>query len=295
MERPKVRHPQLEGTSAAVPQEPSVLPTAFPRVATAALVSVLLCLGLAACGGSGPKASAERSSSTAGATTSGSTTSPQTSTTSPKTSTTSPQTTTALSTKKHPTSKPPHKRPHSSTSGAGGVSPTRSPSGSSPKTTTTSSPTKSTRSSTSGSAAKRQGGGSATESKGGGSSTKSKAGGSSPAPPLPGPVVSVSAGKMHASLHGANHAPTAGKLWGYSVLATDASGNPLSGAVDTEFVFGAAVVGHEAPPTHPLRHGRLDDRVTFPAQAVGVPLTFRVVVHTGLGSITLNWAVKARH
>jgi hypothetical protein len=112
--------------------------------------------------------------------------------------------------------------------------------------------------------------------------------------PLPGPVVSGSAGGMRATLHGDNHAPTVNKHWHYSVLATDASGHPLSGTVDTEFALGGQVVGHETPPTHRLSSGRLNDAVTFPAQAVGVPLALQVVVHTHLGSVTLSWPVKVQ-
>jgi hypothetical protein len=100
---------------------------------------------------------------------------------------------------------------------------------------------------------------------------------------------------MRASLHGQGHAPTPGKLWHYSVLATNGSGKALSGKVDTEFVFNGVVVGHESPPTHPLKNGRLDDAVTFPARSAGIPLTFRVVVHTPAGTVTLNWPVKVRH
>jgi hypothetical protein len=111
-------------------------------------------------------------------------------------------------------------------------------------------------------------------------------------PPLPGPVVSGSAGGLRATFHGDNHAPTANKRWHYSVLATDASGHPLSGTVDTEFALGSQVVGHETPPTHSLANGRLNDAVTFPAPSIGVPLTVTVVVHTQLGTTTLNWAVK---
>jgi hypothetical protein len=113
--------------------------------------------------------------------------------------------------------------------------------------------------------------------------------------PLPGPVVSGSTGGVRASLHGESHAPTAGKKWHYSVLATTPSGKALSGAVDTQFVFNGTVVGRESPPTHQLSGGLLNDKVTFPAQAVGIALTFRVVVHTNAGSVTLNWAVKVVH
>jgi hypothetical protein len=108
-------------------------------------------------------------------------------------------------------------------------------------------------------------------------------------------VVSASSGGLHASLHAQNHAPTAGKLWRYLVRAADSAGKALSGTVDTEFALGGTVVGRESPPTHPLKGGRLDNSVTFPARAVGIPLTFRVVVHTKSGSVTLDWPVKARH
>jgi hypothetical protein len=100
---------------------------------------------------------------------------------------------------------------------------------------------------------------------------------------------------MHASLHGENHAPKVKTLWRYSVLATNATRQALSGTVETEFVFAGQVVGRESPPSHALTDGRLDDKITFPAQAVGIPLTFRVVVHTDLGSVTLDWAVTVTH
>jgi hypothetical protein len=97
---------------------------------------------------------------------------------------------------------------------------------------------------------------------------------------------------MRASLHGESHAPIAGKKWEYMVLAQTPSGQALTGTVDTEFVFGGAIVGREVPPTHKLTDGKLVNKVTFPARAVGIPLTFRVVVHTSAGTITLNWSVK---
>jgi hypothetical protein len=103
-----------------------------------------------------------------------------------------------------------------------------------------------------------------------------------------------SAGGVRASLHGENHSPKVNKLWHYSVLATNASRQGLSGTVESEFVFGGQVVGRESPPSHRLTNGRLDDKITFPAQAVGIPLTFQVVVHTRHGSVTLDWPVKVK-
>jgi hypothetical protein len=129
-------------------------------------------------------------------------------------------------------------------------------------------------------------------------STKPKSSGHTTTAPtvaaLPGPTVSQSSGELRASLHGANHSPTVGKQWDYSVLATDAGRHALAGTVETEFALGGQVVGRETPPTHPLKNGRLNDNVTFPAQAAGIPLTFQVVVHTSLGSATLDWPIKVQ-
>lgn len=113
-------------------------------------------------------------------------------------------------------------------------------------------------------------------------------------PPLPKPRVSGSAGGMRAMLHGENHDPTVNKAWEYSVLATDAGGQPLSGTVATEFVYSGQIVGRETPASHALSKGRLNDNLTFPAAAVGQPLSVQVVVHTHLGSVTLDWPVEVR-
>jgi hypothetical protein len=107
-----------------------------------------------------------------------------------------------------------------------------------------------------------------------------------------GSEVTGSSGGLRATLHAPDHTPKAGVFWHYSVRASSSSGKPVSGTVETQFAFGGQVVGRESPPSHPLTHGRLNDKVTFPARAVGVPLTFRVVVHTHLGTITLDWPVK---
>ncbi len=105
---------------------------------------------------------------------------------------------------------------------------------------------------------------------------------------------SITAGAVRATLHGANHAPTAGANWVYSVRATDAAGKPLSGTVETEFTFSGQVVGHETPATHPLKRGVLTDTLNWPKQAVGQPLDLQTVVHTSQGSVTLDWPVTVR-
>jgi hypothetical protein len=98
---------------------------------------------------------------------------------------------------------------------------------------------------------------------------------------------------VRASLHGANRSPRAGKLWAYTVHATDASGKPLAGTVDTDFVLpGLGVVGKESPPVHRLKNGVLHDFVTFPAAAAGHPISLVTVVHTSAGSVALGWPVS---
>lgn len=102
----------------------------------------------------------------------------------------------------------------------------------------------------------------------------------------------VNSGPVHASLHGENHTPSAGKSWSYTVRVTDSSGKPLAGTVETEFAFAGTVVGRETPPVHRLKAGVLRDKVTFPSSAVGHPITLVTVVHTRAGSVALGWPVN---
>jgi Ni/Co efflux regulator RcnB len=109
---------------------------------------------------------------------------------------------------------------------------------------------------------------------------------------LPSPEIERSNGSLRGWLHADNHAPKAGKAWSYEVLAADSSGHPLAGSTVTEFVFGGSVVGKETPATHTLKNGLLHDNITYPSRAIGIPLTFRIVLRTHLGSVTLDWSVK---
>lgn len=104
---------------------------------------------------------------------------------------------------------------------------------------------------------------------------------------------SANSGPVHATLHGANHAPVAGKNWSYTVHVTDASGKPLAGSVDTDFVVaGLGVVGTETPAVHKLKNGTLSDTLQFPPDAVGHPITLVTVVHTSAGAVALAWPVN---
>jgi hypothetical protein len=103
----------------------------------------------------------------------------------------------------------------------------------------------------------------------------------------------VTSGPVHAALHGANHSPVANKNWAYTVHVTDASGKPLAGTVETDFVVaGLGVVGKETPPVHKLENGTLSDTLQFPPDAVGHPITLVTVVHTSAGAVAVGWPVN---
>jgi hypothetical protein len=109
-----------------------------------------------------------------------------------------------------------------------------------------------------------------------------------------GTVAAVTTGPVRAALRGADHAPVVKRAWAYSIVATDASGHPLTGTVEVQFVYGGQVVGRDRPPTHQLTNGRWHDNLRFPSAALGIPLTFQTVVRTPAGTATLNWPVKVR-
>jgi hypothetical protein len=103
----------------------------------------------------------------------------------------------------------------------------------------------------------------------------------------------AASGPVRATLHGANHTPVAGKNWTYTVHADDATGKPLAGTVETDFVVtGLGVVGKETPAIHKLKDGTLSDIIQFPADAVGHPITLVTVIHTSAGSVALGWPVN---
>jgi hypothetical protein len=97
---------------------------------------------------------------------------------------------------------------------------------------------------------------------------------------------------VRGALNAANHAPIANKPWAYTVKVTDAAGHPLSGTVDIEFSLGGQVVGHDTPPTHPVRNGAWGGTLTFPAAAESEPISVQAVVHTSAGTITLEWPIS---
>ena len=101
----------------------------------------------------------------------------------------------------------------------------------------------------------------------------------------------ASAAMFTAHLKAPNHTPTAKKPWPITVTATRGK-TKLSGNVKYEFLFDGSVVSHQ--PGHSFTGGVYHDTLKFPSDAVGEPLTLRVIVTTKDGTVDLDWAVKTR-
>jgi hypothetical protein len=72
------------------------------------------------------------------------------------------------------------------------------------------------------------------------------------------------------------------------LTARDAGGRPLRAEVGYQFLFAGRVVARRS--RYRFR-GRFRDVVTWPRRSVGVPLTFRAVVITRLGTRNLDYPV----
>lgn len=101
-------------------------------------------------------------------------------------------------------------------------------------------------------------------------------------------------GVIVARLIGENHEPIVNRPWRYRVTVTDARGRKLSGTETTQYTYGGTVVGVEKPENVSFTGGVYRDTIEFPAEAVGYPLAVQTVVHTSLGSVTLDWPIKVR-
>jgi hypothetical protein len=105
---------------------------------------------------------------------------------------------------------------------------------------------------------------------------------------LPAPAGATS---ISAHLSAPNHSPIAGKKW-YITVTISRGGKKLSGSVKYQFLYNGLKVSTQ--PGHSFTGGVYHDWLLFPKDAVGQPLTLRVVVTTKYGTTDLDWAVKAR-
>jgi hypothetical protein len=109
----------------------------------------------------------------------------------------------------------------------------------------------------------------------------------------------VPSGPLVARLSAPGHSPKVGD-WPITVTLTK-GGRPVRGHISYVFLLDRQVVGKQPvgkPPVAPggARSpnfvGRFHDVLIWPARAVGIPLTLRVVVKSAYGTRNLDWAVK---
>jgi hypothetical protein len=114
-----------------------------------------------------------------------------------------------------------------------------------------------------------------------------------------------------ATLKAPNHHPKAGTFWPITVTARTSSGKALRATATYQFVFNGSVVATRYPSPkadpkskcskegtcrktpYPFRGRMRDATFTWPARAVGIDLTFRVIVVVeGKGRVNLDYAVR---
>jgi hypothetical protein len=114
-----------------------------------------------------------------------------------------------------------------------------------------------------------------------------------------------------ATLKAPTHRPKAERLWPITVTARTSSGKALRATATYQFVYNGSVVATRYPSPHadpnskcskagtcrkspyPFRGRLRDGTFTWPARAVGLGLTFRVVVVVeGKGRVNLDYAVR---
>lgn len=96
---------------------------------------------------------------------------------------------------------------------------------------------------------------------------------------------------LDVTLHATTHQPIVSKPWPIVIRAYDQAGRPLRAEVRYQYLFGGAVVARRS---HYRFRGTFHDSFHWPARAVGLPLTFRAVITTPLGTRRLDYDVKVR-
>lgn len=87
------------------------------------------------------------------------------------------------------------------------------------------------------------------------------------------------------------HRPVVNAPWPITIRARGPRGEPLRAEVRYQYLFAGAVVAHRS---HYRFKGTFHDTIRWPARSIGIPLTFRAVVTTPLGTRKLDYAVRVR-
>lgn len=86
--------------------------------------------------------------------------------------------------------------------------------------------------------------------------------------------------------------PKAGGLWPITVVARTRAGAAVDGDVHYAFLLGSSVVARR--PGGRMRGGVYHDRLEFPAEAVGYPITLEVIVEGDGGTGTATRPVRVQ-
>ena len=126
------------------------------------------------------------------------------------------------------------------------------------------------------------------------------------------PAVPAQGASFVARLKASGHHPKAGKRWPITVSARTRSGRPLRARAHYEFYFHGRKVSTQYPnpgarpgrcpgargcrrSPYPFRGSFTDRTIVWPARAIGIRLTFRVVVRVrGRGTRRLDYRVRVR-
>jgi len=93
------------------------------------------------------------------------------------------------------------------------------------------------------------------------------------------------------TLSAQTHRPVGGAPWPIVIRAYDAAGHPLRAEVRYQYLFAGSVVARRS---HYRFRGTFHDTFRWPARSLGVPLTFRAVVTTPLGTRRLDYDVTVK-
>lgn len=113
-------------------------------------------------------------------------------------------------------------------------------------------------------------------------------GGSEPGEPGTGGAPAL---RPEVTLAAPTHRPKVDAPWPIVIQARGPDGRPLRSEVRYQFLFGGSVVARRS---HYRFKGTFRDTLSWPANSVGAPLTFRAVVTTPLGTRRLDYAVEVR-
>jgi hypothetical protein len=97
--------------------------------------------------------------------------------------------------------------------------------------------------------------------------------------------------RQQVTLIAPGHRPVAGAPWPIVIRAQGPHGEPLRAEVRYQYLFAGAVVARRS---HYRFKGVFHDTIRWPARSLGIPLTFRAVVTTPLGTRRLDYPVQVR-